>query len=70
MSENSILLVDDSPLNLQVLAEILQENGYSLSLSSNGKDAIEYVKAESRSSLMVIDLQKVAYFSELALIKA
>ncbi len=49
-----ILIVDDEPLNLKVLKQVLQ-NDYRLSFAKNGMDALELVKKE-RPSLILLDV--------------
>jgi CheY-like chemotaxis protein len=36
-----ILIVDDTPANIQALAAILKSNGYQISAATNGKQALE-----------------------------
>ena len=38
-----ILVVDDTPANIQTLAAILKEQGYQLSVATNGRQALEVV---------------------------
>ncbi|MDH5681638.1 MAG: hybrid sensor histidine kinase/response regulator [Spirochaetota bacterium] len=40
-NKGSILIVDDTPKNIQVLGSVLENEGYEVSLSTNGKMAIE-----------------------------
>lgn len=49
-----ILVVDDEPLNLKVLKQVLQDN-YRLSFAKNGMDALELVKKE-RPGLILLDV--------------
>lgn len=49
-----ILIVDDEPLNLKVLKQVLQDN-YRLSFAKNGMDALELVKKE-RPGLILLDV--------------
>jgi putative two-component system response regulator len=49
-----ILIVDDEPLNLKVLKQVLQD-GYRLSFAKNGFDALDLVKKE-RPSLILLDV--------------
>lgn len=49
-----ILIVDDEPLNLKVLKQVLQDN-YRLSFAKNGMDAIELVNKE-KPSLILLDV--------------
>ncbi|MFD0914576.1 response regulator [Methylophilus luteus] len=49
-----ILIVDDEPLNLKVLKQVLQDD-YRLSFAKNGVDALELVKKE-RPGLILLDV--------------
>jgi putative two-component system response regulator len=49
-----ILIVDDEPLNLKVLKQVLQDD-YRLSFAKNGMDALELVKKE-RPGLILLDV--------------
>lgn len=49
-----ILIVDDEPLNLKVLKQVLQQN-YRLSFAKNGPDALGLVKKE-KPSLILLDV--------------
>src|SRR5512147_784246 len=39
-----ILVVDDTPANIQALAGTLKERGYQISVATNGKQALEIVE--------------------------
>jgi serine phosphatase RsbU (regulator of sigma subunit) len=39
-----ILIVDDTPANVQILASILKDKGYALSVATNGQQALEAVE--------------------------
>src|SRR5512135_1114613 len=52
---NRILVVDDTPANLQALAGILKEKGYQISVATNGKQALE-VLARVRPDLVLLDV--------------
>lgn len=52
--QTKILIVDDEPLNLKVLKQVLQDN-YRLSFAKNGMDALELVKKE-KPSLILLDV--------------
>ena len=41
-----ILIVDDIPANIQVLGNILQEEGYAVSFAMNGKQALEMILSD------------------------
>ncbi|HSI27818.1 MAG TPA: two-component system response regulator [Methylophilus sp.] len=49
-----ILIVDDEPLNLKVLKQVLQDD-YRLSFAKNGTDALELVKKE-KPRLILLDV--------------
>jgi adenylate cyclase len=50
-----ILVVDDTPANIQSLAAILKEKGYQISVATNGKQALE-VLARVRPDLILLDV--------------
>src|SRR5512139_3240011 len=52
---NRILVVDDTPANLQALAGILKEKGYQISVATNGKQALD-VLARVRPDLILLDV--------------
>ncbi len=39
--KNRILIVDDTPANIQILVTLLQERGYQISVATNGKQALD-----------------------------
>ncbi|MBF0234555.1 MAG: response regulator [Desulfamplus sp.] len=43
-SQKNILLVDDVPINIQLLGAMLRTEGYAISFAGNGKKAIELAK--------------------------
>ena len=51
-----LLLVDDNPLNLQVLYQTLNGEGYKLLVAKNGKEAIRIAKQAS-PQLILLDIQ-------------
>jgi len=51
----SILIVDDNPHNLQVLGKLLQENRYEIEFATNGKAALEWLKAK-QFDLILLDI--------------
>lgn len=53
-SQARILIVDDEPLNLKVLKQVLQDH-YRLSFAKNGMDALELIKKE-KPSLILLDV--------------
>ncbi|MBF0203970.1 MAG: response regulator [Desulfamplus sp.] len=54
-SEKNILLVDDNPINIQLLGKTLQNEGYAISFAINGKQAIE-LATESAFDLILLDI--------------
>jgi len=56
MSDNlKILVVDDEADALNYLTALFQDNGYSTTTASNGKEALEVAKSE-KPSLITLDL--------------
>jgi diguanylate cyclase (GGDEF)-like protein/PAS domain S-box-containing protein len=51
-----LLIVDDEPLMLSSLAELLQLRGYQVSTVSSGREAIDRVSADQGYDLMLLDL--------------
>ena len=51
-----ILIVDDTPNNLQVLSSILHDKGYNICISTSGCQALESVKIEE-PDLILLDIQ-------------
>jgi putative two-component system response regulator len=41
-----ILVVDDTPASIQILAGILKDKGYQLSVATNGQQALETLNKE------------------------
>lgn len=52
----SVLIVDDNDLNLEIIAEMLQDMKLSVSQAKSGKEAIERVQAE-HFDLVLMDIQ-------------
>ncbi len=50
-----ILLVDDNPINLQILYKTLQGNGYRLLIARNGESALDIAR-QARPSLVLLDV--------------
>jgi len=51
-----ILIVDDTPQNIQVLGNILYDKGYNISISSSGTQALQSVKTKT-PDLILLDIQ-------------
>ncbi|MFZ5516249.1 MAG: response regulator [Candidatus Zhuqueibacterota bacterium] len=54
-NQSLILIVDDTPTNLQVLGSLLKRNGYKVVLSKSGKEAIEFVR-KKKIDLILLDI--------------
>ena len=52
---SKILIVDDVQLNLDLMKEILSENGYQIATAVNGKSAIAKAKAH-KFDLILLDV--------------
>ncbi len=50
-----ILVVDDTPANIQTLAAILKEKGYQISVATNGKQALDAL-ARVQADLILLDV--------------
>lgn len=55
MNELRILIVDDETVNLNLLKEMLANQGYNFSFATNGKKALEVVSA-ARPDLILLDI--------------
>jgi two-component system, NtrC family, sensor kinase len=53
--ENTILVVDDTPTNLQVLFDVLTEQGYRVASAKNGETALQRAQS-SQPSLILLDV--------------
>ena len=54
-TSSRILVVDDTPANIQSLAAILKEKGYQISVATNGKQALDAV-ARVQPDLILLDV--------------
>src|SRR5512136_2399420 len=52
---NRILVVDDTPANIQLLAATLKGKGYQISVATNGKQALEVVE-KVEPDLILLDV--------------
>src|ERR1700752_3143923 len=50
-----ILVVDDTPANIQMLVGILKEKGYQLSVATSGMDALKPLE-RARPDLILLDV--------------
>jgi len=53
--ENTILVVDDTPTNLQVLFDLLSEQGYRVAIAKNGETALQRLQT-SQPNLILLDV--------------
>ena len=53
--DERILIVDDTPANIQILSGILKEKGYQLSIATNGKQALQVLE-KIRPDLILLDV--------------
>lgn len=51
-----ILIVDDTPKNIQVLSNVLYDKGYNICIATSGKQALESVNTEA-PDLILLDIQ-------------
>jgi CheY-like chemotaxis protein len=56
LSCQSILVVDDDPDVRESLAEILEDEGYRVTGVPNGVEALAYLRAKTRPSLILLDM--------------
>src|SRR5947208_16775778 len=53
---NHLLIVDDEPAILDTLSDILQDEGYEVSLAKGGQDALKLIKTDSPPDLVLLDI--------------
>ncbi|WP_212218923.1 hybrid sensor histidine kinase/response regulator [Carboxylicivirga linearis] len=51
--KSSVLIVDDNPKNLQVLAALLFDNNYEVEIASSGKDAITWTEKRAFDAILL-----------------
>jgi diguanylate cyclase (GGDEF)-like protein/PAS domain S-box-containing protein len=49
-----LLVVDDDPMNLDIFARRLEQQGYAVARASNGREALEYIRTQA-IDLMLLD---------------
>jgi two-component system sensor histidine kinase ChiS len=54
--KDKILVIDDEAINLQVLYNQLQEQGYAVTCLSAGWDALDKIKAGAKYDLVILDI--------------
>lgn len=55
MAIKNVLVVDDSPTDSHLLSEMLKKNGFSVSTSTSGEDAIVKAK-QTKPDLILMDI--------------
>ena len=55
MTKSRILIVDDTPANIKILADLLRKD-YFLSVATNGADALEIAWSDDRPDLVLLDI--------------
>jgi len=55
MAKSRILVVDDTPANIKILADLLRKD-YLLSVATSGADALEIAASEDRPDLVLLDI--------------
>ena len=56
MAGETILVVEDNPLNLELISDILEAHGYRVQAATSGAEAIKMVDAE-KPDLILMDIQ-------------
>ena len=56
MSGETILIVEDNPLNLELISDILEAHGYRVQSAISGSDALKMVE-EEKPDLILMDIQ-------------
>lgn len=56
MAGDKILIVEDNPLNLELITDILEANGYLITAAITGSDALKQVDVET-PDLILMDIQ-------------
>jgi two-component system, chemotaxis family, chemotaxis protein CheY len=51
-----VLVVDDDPAVVEGLSELLEEEGYIVATATDGRDALEQLRAGLRPSVILLDL--------------
>ncbi len=52
-----IMIVDDEPMLRELVADVLKEQGYTILVASNGKEAVElYEEAKEKIDLVILDM--------------
>lgn len=54
--KKTILVVEDNPLNMKLVVDLLTHRGFSVLKVDNGEDAVELLK-EERPNLIILDIR-------------
>ncbi len=54
---NKVLLVEDNPINIKLAVSMLERLGLSVTVATNGQEAIDYVKTGEHIDLILMDIQ-------------
>jgi len=54
--ERAVLIVDDDPDILDALRQIIEDEGYIVACSTNGEEALRYLRSGHRPRLILLDL--------------
>ena len=57
MTSPYILIADDDPSILQLVAEILRDEGYAVELARNGREALDAIALREEPALIVLDMR-------------
>ncbi len=55
ISGSSILIVDDTPVNLQLMSSVLKQKGYKLYMTNSGENALKFLE-ETLPDLILLDV--------------
>jgi CheY-like chemotaxis protein len=55
LQEATILLVDDEPKNIQLLGNLLQQQGYAVEFATSGEEALQWVNTRT-FDLILLDV--------------
>lgn len=50
----SVLVVDDDPFIREVIAEILQDEGYTVTQTANGEEALSYLQQQTEPPCVIL----------------
>ena len=56
LKKANILVVDDTPINLNLLTEILTNHGYAVSAAKDGQEALTIARSPGQLDLILLDI--------------